>query len=590
MDIGTSRNKAKAGLSKILTAVRTGGMKTGAKIEILFSKIPVLKKITRLTSGKKKMAYTAMALAVILPAAYVISSMALGKETASEFAEYTAKKGNVEVAVSGSGTVTPVEQYNISALVEGDVLQDTFKEGDTVKKGDVLYVIDSEEMENSLEKADIALEKQQISYNDSVKAYAGLKVTSPIKGMIDELYVAKGDSVQKGTKIAKVVDNDTMTARVPFSEIDAEGLYTGETVTVTVENTFEQLTGKISKLYNSKRVLDGYITVTDVEVELTNPGYLKTGTYVSVTAGGKACYSSAPLEASSEKIVLAEAAGTVNSINVEGAYLKNGGAIATLDSDDAEDELKNGQLSLRESQISYNNTQKQLDNYTITSPISGTVISKSVKAGDKLDENATTMAVIADMSKITFEISVDELDIASMSVGQTVDITADALPDKAFTGYVEKIGLLGTSTEGVTSYPVTIVINEPDGLWPGMNVTGNIVIDSARNVLVVPVDAVARGNTVTMKDGTQKKVTIGLSDDNNVEVKSGLKEGDVLLVKVQAKESSNTQNMMRGPGMGGGQSGGSMSGGGNGASGGNWSGKGSGSSGGGSGGGAPGRM
>ncbi|QHI72144.1 efflux RND transporter periplasmic adaptor subunit [Aminipila terrae] len=497
-------------------------------------------------------------MAVILPVSYTLSSMAAGKETASGFTEYTVKKGNVEVAVSGSGTVTPVEQYSISALVQGDVVKDTFKEGDTVKKGDVLYVVDSEEMENSLEKADIALEKQQLSYEDSAKAYAGLKVTSPIKGMIDELYVAKGDSLQKGSKIAKVVDNDTMTARIPFSEIDAGGLYAGETVTVTVENTFEQLTGKISKMYNSKRVLNGYITVTDVEVELTNPGYLQTGTYISVTAGGKSCYSSAPLEASSEKTVLAETAGTVNSINIKGAYLKKGGVIATLDSDDAEDQLKNSQLSLRDSQISYINTQKQLDNYTLKSPISGTVISKTVKAGDKLDENnTTTMAVIADMSKITFQISVDELDISSMSVGQKVDITADALPDKKFTGYVEKIGLLGTSSEGVTSYPVTIVINKPEGLWPGMNVTANIVIDSAEDVLVVPVAAVARGNAVTMQDGTEKQVTIGLSDDNNAEIKKGLKKGDVIRVKVQAKESSNNKDaMMGGPEMGGGQGGG----------------------------------
>lgn len=568
MDSGTNGSKVKVVLGRIFTKITKCTENVGKKIEIVLSKIPIVKKITKLQTKKKRIAYIALAVAILLPVSYVVSSMALGKDTAAQFAEYTVKQGDVEVAISGSGTVTPIAQYDISALVEGDVLQDSFKEGDTVEKGDVLYVIDSEEMENSLEKADISLEKQQISYNDSLKAYAGLKVTSPIKGMIDELYVAKGDVVQKGSKIAKVVDNDTMTARVPFSEIDAGGLYKGETVSITVENTFEQLTGKISKLYNSKRVMDGYITVTDVEVELTNPGYLQTGTYISVAAGGKNCYSSAALEASSEKIVTADNAGTVDSINVEGAYLNKGGVIATLDSDDAAGDLKNSQLSLRESQISYNNTQKQLDNYTITSPISGTVISKSVKAGDKIDENATTtMAVIADMSTITFEISVDELDIASMSVGQKVDITADALPDKQFTGYVQKIGLLGTSTEGVTSYPVTIVINKPEGLWPGMNVTANIIIDSADDVLVVPVDAVNRGNTVTLKDGTEEKVSIGLSDDNNVEITKGLKKGDVVLIKVQAKESTNTQEaMMGGSGMGGGQGGGSAPSGGGGPS------------------------
>ncbi|MBN7774528.1 efflux RND transporter periplasmic adaptor subunit [Clostridium aminobutyricum] len=578
-------------LKKMLGRLFSTVKRVGLKIETLLAKIPVIKKITKLNTKKKRTAYVALALAVIVPAAYALNTFAFSKESGFNYTEYTVKKGNVEDTISGTGTVTPIKQYTVRCLVEGDVLSDTFEEGDTVQKGDMLYVVDAEEMENSLQKANIALEKQQMSYKNSLEAYAGLAVTSPISGMIDELYVAKGDTVQSGTKIAKVVDNTTMTAQIPFSENDAESLYVGESVTVTVENTFEQLTGKISRIYNSKRVLDGYITVTDVDVTVNNPGYLQTGTYVSATANGIACYSPGELEASSEKIVTAKTSGTISKISVEGAYLKTGGQIAVLENDDASDELKSSQLSLQESQLSYNTTQKQLDNYTITAPISGSVISKTAKAGDTIDSDTTTeMCVIADMSTITFEMSVDELDIASMKVGQEVSITADALADKTFTGYVDNIGLLGTATDGVTSYPVTIVINDGEGLWPGMNVTGEIVVDSAEDVLMIPVDAVNRGDTVLVKetgsvssgsatnapsaggeethqnnapDGYKYvKVSLGLNNDSYIEVTGGLSEGMVILVPKLTVDNSSSNTKMQGSAMGGGMQGGGMQGGG----------------------------
>lgn len=587
----------------------------GISIDKFFAKIPVIKKITKLSAKKKRTAYIALALAIIVPTSYAASAYVLGKTSDFPYTEYTVKSGSVEDTIEGTGTVTPIQQYTVKSLVEGDVLSDTFNEGDTVTKGSILYVIDAEEMENTLEKADISLEKQQMSYEDSVEAYNGLSVTSPISGMIDELYVAKGDSVSSGTKIAKMVDDSTLTAEIPFSENDAKGLYVGQSVTVTVENTFEQISGKITKIHNTKRVLDGYITVTDVDVTITNPGYLQSGTYVSATANGIACYSPAELEGGSEKIVTAKTSGTVSQIALEGAYLKAGGQIAKLDNDDASDTLKSSALSLKDSQLSYNTTQKQLDNYTITAPIDGKVISKTMKAGDTIDsETDTQMCVIADMSTITFEMSVDELDIASLKVGQEVSITADALPSKEYSGYVDNISILGESTDGVTSYPVTIVINDGDGLLPGMNVTGAIVVDSAKDVLIIPVDAVNRGDTVLVKESSYKeeetsdptesksdrekghdknttggavstdgvaksqggvkqndapegykyvKVTLGINDESYIEVKGGLSEGEVILVPdLTVDESTTTSTQQQGGMGGGGMGGGGMGGGG----------------------------
>ena len=182
--------------------------------------------------------------------------------------------------------------------------------------------------------------------------------------------------------------------------------------------------------------------------------------------------------------------------------------------------------------------------------------------------------------------NVDELDVSKIQVGQEVDITVDAIEDVKYTGYVDYVSLIGTSTNGVTSYPVTIVINEPDNIIPGMNVSANIVVESKDDILTVPVSAVQRGNMVFVKsddktaktdekqadgeaktDGKPKmnaapdgfkavKVETGINDDNNIEIVSGLSEGDVVFVTPTADSSSDNNMMMPGGGMPGGMGGG----------------------------------
>lgn len=553
--------------------------KAAGKVYGLIGKIPVMKKVHNLSLKKRRVIFTSVFLAALLGATATVSSFVSGDTAALTYTEYTVQKGDVTVAISGDGTVEPIEQYSVISLVEGDVLTDTFKEGDEVTEGAILYTIDSSDMEKTLEKANISYEKSQMDYSDSLEAYNGLTVTAPISGRVTEIGVEKGDNVSSGSQVATIVDDTYLTAKVSFGTTDAESLYVGQKVDVTVENTFEKLTGTIGKIYNSKRVLDGYIEVKDVEVTVENPGALDSGTYVTVNAGGVDCYEGAALEGNTEKIVTAKTSGLVTKVVASvGEYLSKGDAILKMTNDSADDTLKTSALSLRESQLSYESSQDQLDEYTITAPIAGTVIEKDVKAGDTLESNSsssTTLCIIADMSVMTLTIDVDELDIAQLKEGQEVSITADALSGQTFTGTVDNIGILGTSSDGVTTYPVKIVINDAGDLWPGMNVTAEIVVSSSKDVLRVPVSAVNRGNTVLVKgaeasEGIKKtdapdganyvQIEIGLNDESYIEVTEGLSEGDIVLVPVVqssgTEETTEQQGMPMGGAMGGAMGGG----------------------------------
>ena len=166
--------------------------------------------------------------------------------------------------------------------------------------------------------------------------------------------------------------------------------------------------------------------------------------------------------------------------------------------------------------------------------------------------------------------------MGEVAVGQTVNISCDSLGDGAsFEGRVTKVSVAGTTSNGVTTYPVTVRIdNAPDGLLPGMNVDATIVVEESKDALTVPVAAVQRGSTVYVKDDSAKntdgvmvggtvlpdgwretEVETGLSDDNNIEITSGLSEGDVVYVPQMQAQSSSDEQMMPGGDMGGGPGG-----------------------------------
>ena len=212
------------------------------------------------------------------------------------------------------------------------------------------------------------------------------------------------------------------------------------------------------------------------------------------------------------------------------------------------------------------------------------MITKNFKVGDNITKNTsstTTLATIYDLSALTFKMSIDELDIQSVKVGQNVTVTADAFEGQTFSGTVTNVSLESTYSNGVSTYPVTVTMDEVGDLLPGMNVDGVITLEEANDVLTIPVDALMRGNQVYIKDDSVKEqqgpvpagfkaveVETGLTNDSYVEIKSGLSEGDTVYV---AKSSTgSTNSFMGGPGggMGGPPSGGGNDGGNRGGNGG----------------------
>ena len=207
----------------------------------------------------------------------------------------------------------------------------------------------------------------------------------------------------------------------------------------------------------------------------------------------------------------------------------------------AKAQLDNAEAALQSAQTTY-------DQSFLRAPFDGVVAAVNVSPGDVVD-TTTVVATIMTVERVA-KISLNEVDAASVKIGDPATITFSALPDVTATGTVEQIDSIGTVTSGVVSYNAKILIevNTPD-IKPGMSVSAKISIGTDSDVLLVPNSAVSTvgsnstvqslngvssakdGATITLSTAPQAiQVQVGDSDNANTVITSGLKEGDLVVV------------------------------------------------------------
>ena len=547
-----------------------------------------VKKIPKSVEPKKLLKRKWILLPVILAAAAIAALTLRGgsrRNIQTSYQEAPVASRTITSALTGSGTLLPANSYTVTTLVEGDILTAGFEEGDMVEKDTVLYEIDSSDAANNIEKAQISLNQARRNYEDAVD---GQYLRAGSSGSLFSLLVDVGDEVTQGQEIAVIRQSGTMKLTVPFPADDAEGFYVGQAAEVLLDGSFETLEGTVTAVSGSDIVGTGNMVTRNVTVSVKNPGGLGVEQAASVTISGVGCAASGTFAYQSESTLVSSVSGTVAAVHVkEGAAVSKDQILLTLSGDSLEEKVQSAQDSLRSAELSMDSTQNQLDSYTITSPIQGTIVDKQYKAGDTV-EGGKTLCTIYDLSYLELTMNIDELDISKISEGQSVQVTADAVEGQTYTGVITKVSVLGSTSSGVTSYPVTVRIDETDGLRPGMNVDAKIILEEAENVLSVPVEAVNRGGLVLVTQDSPSAssaaeqeapegyvyvtVETGVSDDDYIEVTSGLQEGDTV-----AYVPSSGDNSMAFPGgmgvvpmggSGGGPGGGASSGGPGGAPGG----------------------
>jgi HlyD family secretion protein len=221
--------------------------------------------------------------------------------------------------------------------------------------------------------------------------------------------------------------------------------------------------------------------------------------------------------------------------------------------------LDDAHQAVRQSQANLDKALDDLDKTTIFAPLSGRVVSLKAEEGEvvipgTMNNPASVIATIADLSEILAKVDVDETEIVHVKAGQPATVRVDALPDRVFHGQVVEVGSSGFNRPAqpdVTFFEVKILLRETgEDLRPGMSLRAEIETRPPSKALVIPIQAVVERPPLDGKaDGKgkdkdaevkvafviekgkarQREVKTGVSDETRVEVLAGLKAGESVL-------------------------------------------------------------
>lgn len=452
-------------------------------------------------------------------------------EVQPAYTEYAIRRGNLSKNVTGTGTLSIARTEEIALPYAVTVTDTLVGEGDTVTAGQAMMAIDIAALQTAIDTLQTELdttESEIASLADNYKRAEYIKL--PMDCRVKEVYIQNGDYIEdvmaeKGA-IALLSLDGLMYVDIPA----IEGLKILDEVSVAIGNrtttgTVREITnGVMSISFSDEYGAQGQDVIIKVKGQPVATGSCYIHMPYSLTTTAQGYIELVNLEVDAKKY-------SGNRI----CYLNNIPMSATYDA----------LLMTREKQQAQLNEMKALLKAgVIAAPESGIV--STVVAPSATEQAAyTVLASLYVGDEKEMVISVDELDIINVKVGQNVDIAMDAIEDRTYSAKVTKVSQIGTASGGVTVYNVTLTIEGDERLRFGMNGTATVHIEEVNNVLLVPLTALnsSRGQSyVWLKSdqaaadepGVRTMVETGLSDESYAQVVSGLNEGDVILITREA--------------------------------------------------------
>lgn len=474
------------------------------------------------------------------------------------FREVSAQSGNISTSVSGNGSVSDSSQITISASNAGTVDTLSVKQGDTIKAGQVIAHVNSTSSSQTVEQMQNQLTSAQNDLSQTEQQLDSLNIKSPMDGKVKSITGGVGDSlstIKPLGNLAVISTSRSMSISFNSSQI----LKAGQLVTVTVSGS--NYDGTVSSdsqngQYGQNTGASGSSTVT---IDSDDP---VVGDTAVITLNGNTI-GSGKIQLVNSVAIPNSGSGTIEKVCVsENQMVSKNQTLFQLSSDSVQQQISAKMNSVTSAQQNLDNANQSAAKDTLTSPIDGVVAELNVKDGDSVS-NGTAVAVIMNPNALQTVISVDELDISKITVGQKATISLDAVTGKTFSGSVTQIDPIGTSSNGVATYNVTVIIDDPQNIMVGMTTNVDIVTASKDNVIVVS------ANTILMKNGTKgyvlpasdlfdsngksitltntntseliqkygKEVTIGMATQDKDEITSGVSAGDNLAIPVTVNPS-----------------------------------------------------
>lgn len=498
-------------------------------------------------------------------------------------------KETIITSVSGTGQVSSADQKDVKSKASGEIIYLNAKTGQSVTKGTLLAKIDTttaekaiQTAEENLETAKISLEKLQgpedseiprnkqeaisdleKSYEDGYNSVSTVFLDLPdiMVGLNDILYgytfntyqqnieyytynvygydekiIIYRESAKSSYQVAKEAYNDC------FENYKSTSRYSdSETINSIINETYQttkNIAQAVKDVNNLIQVYKDILTNKSIPISSIADTHLSSlNSYLSKT--------------NSALSTLFSATNTIKN-NIEAVS-------------DADLDLRSQKLAVEQKQRALQEAQDALGDYYIYAPLSGIISELNFSAGEDVSSGTSIATIITD-SKIA-QITLSEVDVAKVKVGNRATLTFDAIEDLTLTGEVTEVDSVGSVSSGVVSYGIEIAFDtNEENIKSGMSVSATIITDSKSDALTIPTAALKTQSDGTyyvqvlskeydLKDKTNtikgvlsdtdpqiKIVEIGLSDDTNTEITSGLSEGNQVVVRISSGTTSANSN------------------------------------------------
>lgn len=465
---------------------------------------------------------TALLLSLTLLGATACNAFGGDEETSEQPVEVV--RGDLLISVSGSGNIETSREAMLNFGSGGRIERIAVEEGDEVIKGDILASLDTRTLELAKTQAEVALTQAEIALTQAQVARQTVEFALENTRDTEEALELALLQAQISVRTAKHTLDETRdiytwpdieTAQEDVSEAEAFLEYVSERLDVA-STSAEQTQWTITLTYAQARLITA-------EAKLNAMIQSYDTEEVAIAA----------LQVEAAEMAEAQARNNLGKVAKEVA-------LAELQVEATQKSIQLAVQSVDLVQQSLAETQKQLDEATITAPFSGVVASVNVKEDDLIPPPTIapqTIIHLIDPTTMELKAEVDEIDIAKVQAGQRTIIEIDALPDVQFEGTVTSISQLPTMQAGVVLYEVKIdfSILEDSRLRAGMSASADIIINERSNILLVPDRAIGKDSqgrpiVKVIVDGEteERLVVVGLSDGFETEIIDGLSEGEVI--------------------------------------------------------------
>ncbi len=574
---------------------------------------------------------TVICILVIIISGYFGYKKIAGNENPIQYVAAAVERGALIVSVSGSGQVSASNQVDIKPKVSGDVVYVGVKNGQELKAGTLLAQIDIGEAEKAvrdaetdLETAKLELDKllesadeldllraendfvqakesKQKAEDNIIEAYedafntiadAFLDLPTVITGLRDVLYsyeIAKNEitisnyswnmsalensvDFEDRYELERFIDSavdDYVSARKKYDEnfenYKNASRYSNKDVIEALLNETAETTRAMAEAVKSEvNMLDFW---TDYRSQEDLSIFGKVTEYQSDLKTYTAETNSHLLGLLSIQRHLQD--GREDVLNAERLIEELELSFAELITGADELNIRAKEIIVQQKEDALLDAKEDLRHHYIYAPFGSVVAEINIDRGDLVSSNSV-IATLITQEKIA-EISLNEVDVAKLEVGQKATLTFDALPELIISGEVIEVDAIGQVSQGVVSYGVKISFDiEDEMVKSGMSVTADIITDARRNVLVLPNSAIickedicyvelvdvdndeyreqllAGSSDISLpKEPKLQIVEVGLSNDLFTEIISGLEQGDIVTLTtnqiIQTQKASQNQ-------------------------------------------------